>query len=71
MGSLVPNERRKKLGLPPIEGGDKPSQISAQAKAEQQAQASGNRLRDQERSASAPDKQGDSRNPKGEGRQVS
>jgi PBSX family phage portal protein len=68
MGSLMPNERRRKLGLPPIDGGDEPAQISAQAKAEQTAQATGNRTRDQERSSKSPDKQGDSRSPKGEGR---
>jgi PBSX family phage portal protein len=70
MGALMPNERRRKLNLPPIEGGDEPAQISAQAKAEQTAQADGNRVRDQERSSQSPDNQGDSRNPKGEGRKV-
>lgn len=67
---IVPNEIRSRMGLPAIEGGDKPVELSAQRQAETRTQASGNRGRDQARSAAAPDSDGEARNPKGEGRQT-
>lgn len=69
MGAILINERRRKLNLPPLEDGDVAAPISAQARAEQTAQANGNRTRDQERSSRSSDSKGESRNPKGEGRQ--
>jgi PBSX family phage portal protein len=70
MGAMVPNERRAKIGLPPRDGGDEPMALSAQQQADQKATALQSRERDANRSAKAPDKQGESRNPKGEGRKT-
>jgi capsid portal protein len=67
-GSLLPNERRAKLGLPPREGGNDPMVLSGQQQADMAANAAKDKARDVERSAKAPDKQGEARNPKGEGR---
>lgn len=68
---LMPNDVRSRKGLPPRPGGDGPLVLGAQASAEQKTQTSGNRKRDQERQANAPDQTGEARNPKGEGRQAS
>lgn len=69
---LVPNEvrRRKGIGPRPDGKGDEPSVLNPQQKAEQTAQATGNRTRDQQRQASSSQKAGDTgtRNPKGQGR---
>lgn len=70
MQVIVPNEVRARLGLPGRDGGDKPVELKPQAAAEQRTQGTGNRTRDQERSATAPDKDGEARSPKGEGRQT-
>lgn len=67
---LMPNDVRSRKGLAPRPGGDTPLVLNAQANAEQTAQASGNRKRDQQRQANAPDQTGEARNPKGEGRQA-
>jgi len=67
---LMPNDVRSRKGLAPRPGGDTPLLLNAQAKAEQVTQTTGNRNRDQQRQANAPDKTGEARNPKGEGRQV-
>ena len=67
---LMPNDVRSRKGLPPRPGGDGPLILNAQAQAEQKTQTSGNRNRDQQRQSNAPDKTGESRNPKGEGRQA-
>ncbi len=69
MGVIVPNEVRARKGLPAIPGGDKPVEMSPQGKAEQTAQSTGNRQRDQERQANNPDTGDQPRNAKGEGRQ--
>lgn len=69
MQVVVPNEVRARLGLPGRDGGDKPVELKPQAAAEQRTQGTGNRQRDQQRSSSAPDKDGEARSPQGEGRQ--
>jgi PBSX family phage portal protein len=67
---LMPNDVRGRKGLAARPGGDTPLILNAQANAEQTAQTSGNRNRDQQRQANAPDKTGEARNPKGDGRQA-
>lgn len=64
--TITPNEVRARKGMPALAGGDKPIELSPQRAAEARA----NRARDAERSANAPDVDGEARNPKGEGRQV-
>ena len=64
MQVTVPNEIRLKRGMPPRQGGDEPVKIGAQAAAEQNTQASGNRQRDGQRRMNASDTEGD-RNPQG------
>lgn len=68
MQILVPNEVRSEMGLPSLKDGDKPVNLAAQSKAEQTAQATAGRTRDQARSGNAPDTQGEARQPKGDGR---
>jgi PBSX family phage portal protein len=68
MQTIVPNEVRKRLGLPPIPDGDKPVVIGAQANAEAKAQANQSRTRDAARSAGATDSAGNGRNAQGDGR---
>jgi PBSX family phage portal protein len=70
MQVLVPNEVRERLGYPVRPGGSDPVLMGAQARAEQTAQATGNRLRDQARTDNASDSTSttDGRNPQGEGR---
>ena len=63
---LLPNEVRARKGLAPIEGGDEPLELKPQQMAD--ARADGTRERDQQRNLNASDKQGEARNPKGEGR---
>jgi len=67
---LMPNDVRSRKGLPARPGGDAPLLLNAQANAEQKTQTTGNRNRDQQRQAAAPDQTGNARNPKGDGRQV-
>jgi len=69
MQVITPNEVRIRKGMIPLDGGDEVVDLQAQA-AEVKAQALQSRTRDRERSAKAPDGQGEARNPKGEGRQV-
>lgn len=73
MQIVVPDEVRRRRGMAarPDGEGDKPWEASAQKKAEQVAQATGNRQRDQQRSNTASTGSGDTgtRNAKGEGRQ--
>jgi PBSX family phage portal protein len=70
MQVYTPNEVRLRKGMTPISGGDKVIELKPQQSAEQSTQASGNRKRDQERSATNPDSSGSQpRNAKGEGRQ--
>lgn len=68
MQAVVPNEVRKPMGLPPIEGGDTPVQLNAQASAEQTAQAQQSRTRDQQRQSGQTDSAGNGRNAQGSGR---
>lgn len=68
MQVVVPNEVRRRWGWPGLPGGDKPVELKPQQAAEQNAQASGNRTRDQQRSGNSPDTSGEARKPKGEGR---
>lgn len=69
MKVIVPNDVRIRKGMVPLDGGDVPVQLTGQQAAESTAQATGNRQRDQQRTANSPDTSGESRSPKGEGRQ--
>ena len=69
MKVIVPNDVRIRKGMVPLDGGDVPVQLTGQQAADQTARGTGNRQRDQQRSANSPDNNGESRNPKGEGRQ--
>lgn len=64
----TPNEVRAEKGLPPLPGGDKVIEISAQGKADAKANTKQTRERDGQRSAGATDSAGEGRNPKGDGR---
>ncbi|QMP84179.1 portal protein [Streptomyces phage Coruscant] len=68
---VVPNEIRARKGMPGLDGGDKVVQQGAQANAEARAQTNQTRGRDAERSANSPDRSGEARQPKGEGRATS
>ena len=70
MQVLVPNEVRERLNYPVRPGGSEPIVLGAQARAEQVAQSTGNRNRDQERTNNASDSTSTTtgRNPQGEGR---
>lgn len=72
LGTYLPNEVRARKGMPGIKGGDKQIQMSPQVKAEQSAQASGNRQRDQQRTANSTDSASstNTRNEQGAGRQA-
>jgi PBSX family phage portal protein len=70
MQVILPNEVRSRMGMSGIPGGDEPVKLTGQQAAEQTAQASGNRLRDQERQNNQADEgQTGARNAQGEGRQ--
>jgi len=73
MQVLVPNEVRERLGYPARPGGTDPIVLGAQARAEQNEQASRNRLRDQDRTDNASDSSSttEGRNAQGEGRRQS
>lgn len=71
-GVKVPNEIRAAQGLQGIKGGEERVDLNAKDKisqAQAEAKAEGNRERDSQRSANGSDSNGESRNPKGEGRQ--
>jgi len=70
MQVLVPNEVRERLGYPVRPGGSDPIVLGAQARAEQVAQSTGNRERDQQRTNNASDSASttNGRNAQGEGR---
>jgi PBSX family phage portal protein len=70
MKVITPNDVRIRKGMIPLDGGDVPVQLTGQQAADQTAQATRNRTRDQERSANSPDQSGEARNAKGEGRQT-
>jgi hypothetical protein len=67
---VTPNEIRIRMGMVPIDGGDKVVELKPQAQAEVRAQAGKTRTRDSERSANSPDISGEGRNAQGDGRQV-
>jgi PBSX family phage portal protein len=69
MKTVLPNEVRARLKLPSIPDGDAPVVLTAQQAAEQTAQATGNRRRDQDRAANAPDSDETGRATQGDGRQ--
>jgi PBSX family phage portal protein len=73
MQTVIPNEVRARMGKTGIKGGDKVVELKPQQNAEQSTQASGNRKRDQQRTANSTDSSSstNSRAPKGEGRQQS
>ena len=70
MQVVVPNEVRERLGYPVRPGGSDPIVLGAQARAEQVAQSTGNRNRDQQRTDNASDSASTTtgRNAQGEGR---
>lgn len=68
MQVIVPNEVRGRMGLPGIDGGDKPVELNAQRAAEQRSEASGSDARARNRSAGATDSAGEGRNEQGAGR---
>jgi hypothetical protein len=70
MQVITPNEVRIRMGMVPIDGGDKVVQLKPQDQAESRAQAGKTRTRDAERSANSPDNSGEGRNAQGDGRQV-
>jgi capsid portal protein len=70
MNVITPNEVRIRKGMVPLEGGDEVVELKPEQQAEIRTQASGNRLRDQERQNNQPDISGEARNEQGAGRQV-
>lgn len=70
MQVVTPNEIRIRMGMVPLDGGDKVVELKPQAQAEVRAQAGKTRARDSERSANSPDISGEGRNAQGDGRQV-
>lgn len=69
MKVMVPNDIRvRRWGWEAVEGGDEPVELKPEVAAEQRAQGNASRTRDQERSSNSPDKSGEARQPKGEGR---
>ena len=69
MRVIVPNEVRERLGKSSLPDGDQPVILTGPQAAEQTAQASRNRLRDQERSANQSDAAELPRATQGEGKQ--
>jgi PBSX family phage portal protein len=67
---IVPNEVRERIGYPARPDGMNPIVLNARQAAEQTAQATGNRTRDQQRTANASDSTSttNGRGPQGEGR---
>ena len=70
MQVITPNEVRIRMGMVPLDGGDKVVELKPQQQAEARAQAGKTRTRDSERSANSPDMSGEGRNAQGDGRQV-
>jgi PBSX family phage portal protein len=72
MQVVVPNEVRERLGYPSRSGGQDPIVMGAQQRAEQTSQATGNRMRDQQRTDNNSDSTSTTtgRGPGGEGRTV-
>jgi len=69
---LVPNEAREKIGMPQIEGGDIPLELTPRQATDTRANMAQNRTRDTERSNNQSDGAGavSGRNPKGAGPKV-
>ena len=70
MQVITPNEVRIRKGMIPLDGGDVVVELKGPAASEQAAVAGNTRQRSQDRQATAPDKSGEGRNAKGDGRQV-
>ena len=66
----TPNEVRAEQGKPPISGGDDVLDLNPKAAQDASSDASGNKARDQKRTANPTDKAGEARNAKGEGRKT-
>lgn len=71
--AMLPNEIREEIGLPQIDGGDEPFQMTSRMAADTRANTARNRQRDTERMNEQSDGPGaiSGRNPKGEGRSSS
>jgi PBSX family phage portal protein len=69
MRVIVPNEVRERLGKSSLPDGDKPVILTGPQAAEQTAQATRNRTRDQDRAANASDSEEMPRATQGDGRQ--
>lgn len=69
---IVPNDVRQRIGMPNMDGGNVPIQITPQQAADQNAQANNTRQRDQERQANASDSANtiSGRNAGGQGRKT-
>lgn len=67
--AMMPNEIREEIGLPQMEGGDQPLELTARQAADSRANTQQNRQRDSERTNNQSDGPGaiSGRNPKGEG----
>ena len=67
--AMMPNEIREQIGLPQIDGGDQPLELTARQAADTRANTQQNRTRDSERNNQQSDGPGaiSGRNPKGEG----
>ena len=70
MQVITPNEVRIRKGMVPVDGGDEMVELKPQQAADEKAKSTGNKTRDQQRSANSPDKSGEGRNAQGDGRQV-
>jgi PBSX family phage portal protein len=71
MQVMTPNDIRvRRWGWEALPNGDKVVDLKPQQAADKRNNAEGTDQRAQDRSANAPDKQGEARNPKGEGRQT-
>lgn len=71
--AMMPNEIREQIGLPQIEGGDQPVELTARQATDARANIRGTRERDSQRMDSQSDGPGavSGRNPKGEGPKTS
>jgi hypothetical protein len=65
---ITPNEVRSRRGMAPLQGGDDVLIINPKVAQDAASDANGNKTRSQDRVLNAPDKMGNGRNPKGDGR---
>lgn len=70
MQVITPNEVRIRKNMIPRDGGDEVVELKPQQVADQKAKSTGNKTRDKQRAANAPDKTGEGRNAKGDGPKV-